>query len=158
MSDGRSVWVTHLSTGMLSRIDIETREVAETITVGALPGSLALAAKAVWVVVEGEDLVMKVDPLTDEILDAIEVAPDPFGIAAVGDTLWVTSPGAGVVTRIDAATSEVIAEIDVPDAYDVTASADAVWVSVRPSRSASGAVVRIDPKTERGGRAGCRRL
>ena len=147
VSDGLSVWVTHLSTGMLSRVDIATREVAETISVGALPGNLALAAGAVWVVVEGENLVMKVDPRTDEILDAIEVAPDPFGIAAVGDTLWVTSPGAGVVTRIDATSGEVVAEIDVPDAYDVAASADAVWISIRPSRPASGAVVRIDPKT-----------
>ena len=146
-SDGTSVWVTHLASGALTRIDAQTNEVVDSFPLGSLPGSIAIGGGAVWVVLQGDDAVAKIDQRTGEVVDRIGVAADPYGIAFANGAVWVTSPLDGVVTRIDPTTDEIVAEVEVPFVADIGAGDGAVWVSVQPSRAASGAIVRIDPRT-----------
>lgn len=146
-SDGATVWVTHLRSGVLTRIDAQTNQVVATSQVGIWPGNIAIGGGAVWVVLEGEDAILKIDQQTGEVVERIGVAADPYGIVFADGAVWVTSPGEGIVTRIDARAGEIVAQIEVPFVADLGAGDDGIWVSVRPNRAASGAIVRIDPAT-----------
>jgi YVTN family beta-propeller protein len=147
-SDGTSAWVTHVASGALTRIDIATNEVLDTASIGELAGNITMGDGAVWVVIQGEDEVVKIDARSGEVIARIGVASDPYGIAYADGSVWVTSPAEGIVTRIDAKAEEIVAEIEVAGVNDIAARDGAVWVSVRPVRAASGAIVRIDTDSD----------
>jgi YVTN family beta-propeller protein len=63
MSSGEgAVWVANGHEGTVTRIDLATNTVVETIAVGRAPFSIAVGEGAVWVTNREEDTLTRIDP------------------------------------------------------------------------------------------------
>lgn len=83
-------------------------------------------------------------PTTPQLLAKVPVPA--FRLAAAGDSIWALGEtnGQGTLVRINGSTDEVTARVDVGGMpIAVAAAVDQVWVA------RSGAVVRVDPSTNR---------
>jgi streptogramin lyase len=132
--------------GSLARIATPSDRITTKLATGHDPSSVALAAGSVWVANRADDSVWRFDPKTGAVTARIRVGDQPGVIAASGGNVWVANLGDNTLMRIDSATSRVEgAAIALgKEIHDLTASAEAVWVS-----AADGTVTRLDPRTGR---------
>ena len=139
-----SVWVANAHDGTVSRVDADTRQVAQ-IEVGGDPSSLAFGGGSLWVTSAEGRGVVQIDPDTNRVLRTIPVGNAPRGIAVASGAVWVATAVDGMVTRIDLAggSLKMIAVGVSPTA--IAAGDGALWVA----SEATGSVVRIDSESAR---------
>ena len=139
-----SVWVANAHDGTVSRVDADTRQVAQ-IEVGGDPSSLAFGGGSLWVTSAEGRGVVQIDPDTNRVLRTIPVGNAPRGIAVASGAVWVATAVDGMVTRIDLAggSLKMIAVGVSPTA--IAAGDGALWVA----SEATGSVVRIDSDSAR---------
>lgn len=151
------VWVTEPKPGpgIVLRIDPRTNRVSgPPIRVGPGPGSIVSGAGTLWVT--DMDYVSRINPATGAVANA---RGGPWGgadslgnakiskVDAVGaGSLWTT--GINVVQRVDPGNGHVTAAIPVPNAWQVIFWHGAAW-ALTSARSGSGAIVGIDPASNR---------
>jgi streptogramin lyase len=148
-----STVTTAASTAPTSTATPPTAVVA-TITVGAAPTQVTVAAGAVWVGGWGTGKLVRVDPATNRVAARIPVGrpqESPIAIAATARAVWVVDFGDAQVLRVDPATNRVVARIPVRGgAGGIGAGAGAVWVtSGEGGDQRHGWVQRIDPTRNR---------
>jgi YVTN family beta-propeller protein len=139
-----AVWVADGNAGTVSRIDLRTRAVTETIPVGSAPSGIAVAPGAVWVANNDDGTVSRIDPAVDRVVQTIPVGNAPTGVAVGDGSVWVANSSDGTLTRIDAVTGERVKTVPLgAGATDVAVGAGAVWVSDEEGDR----VFRVDPQS-----------
>jgi serine/threonine-protein kinase len=132
----RGIWVVNELGGTVMRIDPDTNEVVDRLTVDS-PTAVAADDGGVWVTSEANDRVQRFDPVDGTTLVTLEAGdriPDgPTAIAIGADGVWVASDLEPVVVRIDPATNEVVEQLaigGIAGAMAVDTDGN-VWVTIR---------------------------
>jgi YVTN family beta-propeller protein len=148
---GGSLWVVDRLANAVSRIDLATAKVEDSVAVGADPLRTAIGFGALWVANSDDATVSVIRPGVAEP-ETIPVGGRPFGIDAGEGAVWVGSNSLSQIYRIDADTRRVVERIDVSASralpsglFDVVAGAGAVW----GANWAELTLVRVDPDTNR---------
>ena len=141
-----SLWVTHFDANTVSRIDVDTRAVRQTIKVGEGPFGIAVVGGDVWVANTLDGTVSRIDSDTNLVVQTIPVGSQPSAVAAADGAVWVASRGDGTVTRIDAANGRVTAVVSTGNGPSGIAATDgALWVTNQDD----GTVARIDTHSDK---------
>ena len=148
---GGSLWVVDRLVNAITRIDLRTGKVAQTIPVGTDPLFATFGYGTLWVTNSDDGTVSAIRPGVRKP-ETITVDSRPFGIAAGERGVWVAGHTWSTVTRIDSDTRRVVKEIELApkspfsiDTFAVATGAGGVWTTNWTSLS----VVRIDPRTNR---------
>jgi DNA-binding SARP family transcriptional activator/DNA-binding beta-propeller fold protein YncE len=147
---GGSLWVVDRLVNSVSRIDLKSMRIHDSIRVGADPLVAAFGFGALWVANSDDATVSVIRPGVERP-ETINVRSRPFGIAAGEGAVWVGSNTSSIVSRIDPDTRRVVKEIGVSrwgfegGLFSVAAGAGAVWAA----NWAEQTLVRIDPETNR---------
>ncbi len=149
VSAAGSLWVANLDDRTVTRIDLSSRQVLQSIPVGGAPTALAAAPGAVWVS-DGTGQISEIDPEYDRPVPTRQLMAGSMllrgtalpMLAAFG-SMWIVDPD-GYVTQTDPGSGQQIGSVDVGnDPSAVAAGAGSLWVT----NSADGTVTRIDPVT-----------
>jgi YVTN family beta-propeller protein len=136
-----SLWVTHVDSGTVSRIDLATRALRQTIVVGHGPVGIAVAGGAVWVANALDGTVSRVDVRTNRLVQTIAVGTQPSAVAAAAGSVWVTDQGDDNVLQIDTVTGRVRRIVPTgSQPADAAVVGHTLWVADR----GDGTVTRID--------------
>jgi peptide/nickel transport system substrate-binding protein len=104
---GGAVWVTsNASNGSVVRIDPDTHQVQQRITVGSGPLGVAVSGSDVWVANSQEGSVSQVSTETNSVLQTISVGNAPTGVAVGRGKVWVTNADDGTISQLDARSGE----------------------------------------------------
>ena len=157
-----SVWVAEMGPmvdgpSQLARIDPQTNEIVEEIPLeSSHPQSMAYGAGSVWIANgEGSCTVSRVDPQTNEEIARINTGLSMFDVAVGGGSVWATGfPGdcgkKGVLLRIDPKTNKIVGKTNIPCAFGVAATDDAVWVQgvVKEEGKWTDHLMRVKPTVQ----------
>jgi YVTN family beta-propeller protein len=136
-----SLWVTHLDGGTVSRIDLATRALRQTIEVGHGPLGIAVTRGDIWVANSLDGTVSRLNPQTNTVVQTIAVGTEPSAVVAASGSIWVTDQGDDNVLQIEPLTGRVrriIATGSQP--ADAAVVGHTMWVANR----GDGTVTRID--------------
>jgi YVTN family beta-propeller protein len=98
-----AVWVTsNASGGSVVRIDPDTHQVQQRITVGSGPLGVAVSGNDVWVANAQEGSVSRVSAETNAVLQTVTVGNAPTGVAVGDGKIWVTNADDGTISQLDA--------------------------------------------------------
>ena len=146
---GGFLWITSPSDSggddTLTSVDLRTRQVVSSVTVGHLPLFTTFGYGSAWVSNYRGDSISVVRPGSPEV-ETIEVPGGPLGIAAGAGAVWVATFWTKELVRIDPETRRVVHRIPIGDGpLAVAVGAGSVWVTNRDDRTIS----RIDPRANR---------
>jgi DNA-binding SARP family transcriptional activator/DNA-binding beta-propeller fold protein YncE len=146
---GGFLWITSPSDSggddTLTRVDLRTRQVVSSVTVGHLPLFTTFGYGSAWVSNYRGNSISVVRPGSREV-ETIEVPGGPLGIAAGAGAVWVATFWTKELVRIDPETRRVVRRIPIGDGpLAVAVGAGSVWVTNRDDRTIS----RIDPHANR---------
>jgi peptide/nickel transport system substrate-binding protein len=141
--DGRDVWVANPSDDSVSRIDVKTRAVVQTVTkVGNGPVALVVVGEDVWVANSLSATVTQISTVTNQSIGTIGVGNGPSAIAYGFGWLWITNESDSTLSRVDPNRIRKTITVDVGTRPDgVTTGDGAVWVANREDNT----VTRIEP-------------
>jgi YVTN family beta-propeller protein len=141
-----SLWVVNTDDHTVSRIDLATRTVRQTIRVGAGPSAIAYGAGAAWVANTLDGTVSRLDPSANEETLRRPACNSPGAIAVHRDRLWVACTDDRTIVELDAGSGEVVQSVPVAGIVRaLAATPDGLWVA----DAESGAVNLVDPRTGR---------
>jgi YVTN family beta-propeller protein len=145
------LWLSRYEPDELIRVDPTTGALIDRLGFDSEP-NLASDGQRLWVIAErdGVSEVIEIDPDTATEIAEIQLGAPPGFATVDDDSLWVANLGATTVTRVDIGARRVSAVIDVGgEPRSVVAAAGSIWVAVNSTGSEqTGAVVRIDPRTD----------
>ena len=138
-----SVWVTHFSDDRVSRIDLRTRTIRQTLAVGRGPTGIAAGGGGVWsAALDGT--VAWIDPAANTVVKTIPVGNGASGVAFGLGAVWVANTSDGTLSRIDPRRGRVTAVIPTGgDPTGVAVADGALWTT----NTLDGTVSRINPRT-----------
>lgn len=142
-----SVWMASDATGVVSRIDPETREVVAEVFVAREPAGVACADDVLWITSAAGATLSRVNPHTNVLGETATVGPRPGRVVVGEGAVWTLNRGDHSVTRVDPATSKVVTTIAVGydvGAGDIAVGEGSVWLSAPGSP-----LIRLDAKTNR---------
>jgi YVTN family beta-propeller protein len=138
-----SLWVTHVDAATVSRIDLGTKTVRQTIQVGGGPSGITAAHGAVWVANTLDGTVSRIDPATNTVVETIRVGSQPSAVASAAGSVWVANRGDGTVMRLDPRSGRVSGVLSTGEGpSDLGAAGSTLWVA----NEDSGTVARIDAR------------
>ena len=141
---GGALWVANRSDGTVSRINLATHTVVDTIDVGTAPEALTVTAGDVWVANFSDNTVSQINIATNKMVETITVGTRPAAIGSGPSGVWVANSGDNTIQRINPFTGLPDKPIGVGDGPDgIAVDADSVWVA----NGRDGTVSWIDPKT-----------
>jgi peptide/nickel transport system substrate-binding protein len=142
-----SLWVANLDDRAVTRIDLSSRRILQSIPVGGAPTALAATPGAVWVS-DTTGQISRIDPEYNRPVPTRQLPAGsllPRGTAwpmqAASGSIWIVDPD-GYVGQFAPGSGRQTGSVDVgnePSA--VAAGAGSLWVA----NSADGTVTRIDP-------------
>jgi YVTN family beta-propeller protein len=139
-----SLWVSQVDSGTVTRIDLATNTVRQTIRVGRGPVGIALAAGDVWVANSIDGTVSRIDPATNSVVQKIAVGAEPSAVVAVGRSLWVADRGDDNLLQLDSGTGRVRRVVHTgAGPNDAAAAGGTIWVA----DEGDGTVTRVDGTT-----------
>jgi DNA-binding beta-propeller fold protein YncE len=126
------VWVGEAYGGRISRVDIETVQVRDSIA--AHSRRLTVADDGtVWATDDLRDRVVRLSPatLSEDGAVALEPGAGPRAIAHAGESIWVANERSGTVIEIDAASASMVGHpIGLGSSpTDIAVGGGAVWVT-----------------------------
>ncbi|MEO8605270.1 MAG: beta-propeller fold lactonase family protein [bacterium] len=148
------VYVANIGSDSVAVLDVDSRVVLRSISVGSEPDGIAVSpdGSRVYVSNFASDSVSVIDTASDTVVATIAVGDGPVGLAVhpSGNAVYVANKGSGNVSVIDALQGAVVATIDVgagtcPNALVVAPDGDQVWVT----RSRAGQLAVIDSRQQR---------
>jgi len=144
-----SLWVANLDDRTVTRIDLSSRRILQSIPIGGAPTALTATPGAVWVS-DATGQISRIDPEYDRPVPTQHLPASnllPLGAAwpmlPASRSIWIVDPD-GYVGQFNPGTGRPTGSVDVgnePSA--VAAGAASLWVT----NSADGTVTRIDPVT-----------
>jgi ABC-type transport system substrate-binding protein/DNA-binding SARP family transcriptional activator len=144
-----SLWVANLEDRTVTRIDLSSRQIRQSIPIGGTPTALAATPGAVWVS-DSTGQISQIDPEYDRPVPTQQLVADTalqsisaWPMLAASGSIWIVDPD-GYVAQIDPGSGRKTGSVDVGDEPSaVAAGAGSLWVT----NSADGTVTRIDPAT-----------
>lgn len=141
---GGSVWVTEFSANRVSRIDLRTHTVRQTLAVGHGPSGIVFGDGAIWVTNSLEATVTRIDPASNTVVQRVPVGSGASGVAFGLGAVWVANTGDHTISRIDPRTDKVTAVVPARgSAAGIAVDHGAVWTA----NPIEGTVSRLDPNT-----------
>jgi streptogramin lyase len=147
-----NVWETTLDDRLI-RIDLETNEVLETVSLGSgsvdWANELAIGFGSVWVAISDENKLVRVDPGTNTIIKTIEGFGDTYSgmPMAIGEgAVWIQkgTDAGGTLFRVDPMTNSIVARIPVGlPGGRVAVGGGWVWCGNAP-----GTLTKVDPDSD----------
>jgi len=140
-----SVWMTIDKKGILARINPETNEVVEQITIPSGSYGVAFADDAVWITSSEHNVLTRVDAKSNQVILSIPVGPQPRFLTVDAGSVWTLNQGDGTISRVDTKTNKLVANIfaGIPGKGGEIAFGDgSVWATV-----IQVPISRIDPQT-----------
>jgi ABC-type transport system substrate-binding protein/DNA-binding SARP family transcriptional activator len=144
-----SLWVANLDDRTVTRINLSSRRIQQSIPIGGAPTALAATPGAVWVS-DNTGQISRIDPEYNRPAQTRQLVADTslrsrtaWPMLAASGSIWIVDPD-GYVAQIDPGSGRQTGTVDVgnePSA--VAAGAGSLWVT----NSADGTVTRIDPAT-----------
>jgi YVTN family beta-propeller protein len=105
----------------------------------------AADGRALWVACKEQGRLLRIDSASGRVLRRVTVPAQPIAVAVGFGSLWAVD-AAGTVLRLDRATGRPRGRVDAGGRlFNVWIGAGSVWTA----DDAAGAVVRIDPRTNR---------
>jgi DNA-binding beta-propeller fold protein YncE len=97
-----AVWVSNVSDGTVSRIDLATGKQTATLDVGLSPVNLKSAGHGtdVWVPDDVGNQVVRIDPGATRVVGRLQAEGGPAVVRAAFGDIWVTMFGIGQVWRV----------------------------------------------------------
>jgi YVTN family beta-propeller protein len=132
-----ALWVGDLVGSTITRIDLETHEVARPIELTSGVSELAVGEGKVWVLDSVAGTVTPVDPVTRQVGQEIRVGETPVDIAVGLGAVWVVCQD-GTVWRIDPSLSAVaptvFANVGVPiSGLAIDEGHKSIWLVIPPA-------------------------
>ncbi len=141
---GGSVWVGGLGSGDVLRVDPTTGRVVAKVATGPVVFNLASGGGSIWAVSNVLDTLVRIDQKTGKVRATTSVGRQPYDVAWGFGSAWVANAGDGTVWRIT--NGRVAARIRIgAEPNGLTAYHGSLWVTDHTR----GAVVRVDPRTNR---------
>ena len=139
-----SAWISNYGDGTISRVNLDTLSVSDTLAVGSEPCGLALTPAGLWVANLGSQNVARYDPRTGKETARVAGTGAVWDLQSDGTTVWVTLRDRKQVWSIDSATGDVLTMTNLPGTPGgLAVTPTAVWAAVY---SADG-VLELDPAT-----------
>lgn len=135
------MWLTDKVGRVVVRVDPESIEPVDQVTIPSTPDRVAVGAGKVWLLSTGAGTVTPIDAASTSAEEPIRVGSDPADITVGLGYVWVANRGDGTVSRIDPVTRQV-ATFPIggpPTALAVDPENELVWVLVGPTASAEEA-------------------
>jgi YVTN family beta-propeller protein len=144
-----SLWVANLDDRTVTRIDLSSRRILQSIPIGGEPTALTATPGAVWVS-DATGQISRIDPEYDRPVLRRQLPASnllPLGTAwpmlPASRSIWIVDPD-GYVGQFDLGTVRQTGLVDVGNEPSAVAAGSAsLWVT----NSADGTVTRIDPVT-----------
>ena len=145
-----SLWVANLEDRTVTRIDLSSRRILQSIPIGGAPTALATTPGAVWVS-DATGQISRIDPEYDRPVPTRQLTAAsnllPLGTAwpmlPASRSIWIVDPD-GYVGQFDPGTGRQTGSVDVGNEPSAVAAGEgSLWVT----NSADGTVTRIDPAT-----------
>jgi streptogramin lyase len=141
-----SIWVPNCGDKSISRIDMKTNKVTNTLPVppAASEGGIAVSPDGVWLVTDAKGVLSRIDPTTNRVATEIPVPANSAGVVYGEGAVWVTTPDKNLLTRVDPKKNQVTTTVEVgPGPRFLTTGAGSVWTL----NQGDGSVSRVDAKT-----------
>jgi virginiamycin B lyase len=132
-----AVWAISSTSATVVRVDPDTRDVTDRISIAARPAgdapspfAIAATSRAVWVLNGNTATVTQIDPRTRGVVTTIPIGVDrvPADIAATGGTAWVANSD-GSLSRVDSRATAA-KSIRIGESLErVAADGDRVWIT-----------------------------
>jgi len=147
-----AIWTATCRPGGLVRLDPETGEVTDRISIPGLPsleganGTIAAGAGGIWLVVDDrgcEDCrLVRVDPGTLDVEDSARLEAGSAGVVVAAGSVWVTNPIADVLQMVDPDREGSVKKIPVGEGPRFVAAGEGgVWTH----DELGGSVTKVDP-------------
>jgi DNA-binding SARP family transcriptional activator/streptogramin lyase len=146
-----AIWVSDGGQQTVVRIDPKTREIVQTIGIGADVRGLAAGFGSIWVAGGDSATLSRIDPRTNRVIATIRlghshgVPNGAFAIAAGAGSVWTTA-GADSVDRIDPHTNRIVTHIAIPAIGSLAAGDRSAWAGTN-----NGVIFRLEPRASRVG-------
>jgi YVTN family beta-propeller protein len=132
--DGTHIWVSNYTSNSLSKIDINTNTVIDTLTTGvsAPDDGIAFDGTYIWVSNNNASKVSRININgSPPVVDAdVIVGATPYGIACDGSYLWVANYGSGTVSKVNITTPGVEQTVSVgTNPYGIAFDGSHIWVA-----------------------------
>jgi YVTN family beta-propeller protein len=127
------LWVTSGTSGTVSVIHLQSRQLVAHIPIGRSPVAVAVGGGAAWVATVGDDTVSRIDPAVFQVVAKIHLraAPTALALDVTEGALWVASRDGGTVARIDTRSNRVVKTLRIGNKPIALAVAlGHVWVTV----------------------------
>ena len=153
--DGQKAYVTNVSSGNVSYIDVATREVERTVATGALgavPRGIAVSPdhSRLYVANSGTNAVAVIDRAAGTVISAVPVGNGPFGLAITpnGATVITANTNGNSASFVSTATNTLLGTIPVgTQPYGVATSPDGSLAYVANFAGNSVSVIDISART-----------
>jgi YVTN family beta-propeller protein len=123
-----SLWVANTTDNTVQRVNPRSREVTQTIDVGASPSAIAVSDRDVWVATD--HTVTEIDGPTSEPVAKITVGALPAALAVTPAGVWVADSGDDDLQLIDIGLAKVVRKVPVGDGPDgLVADGGTIWVA-----------------------------
>lgn len=142
-ADG-TLWVASGVAGQVSRVDLGTGRVVQTIPVGRNPAAVAVRGSDAWVANAGDGTVSRINTTTDTVVQTVRVGAVPEAVVSDASGIWVVNSGDDTVQRIDPRTGVTDPPVDVGGGPSgIAAHRGTLWVT----NTDDGTVTRLDAGT-----------
>lgn len=152
--DGTSLWATEPKYDAISRFDVATMKLGESVSVGEDPGYLTFGKGSIWVANRSSGSVSRVDPAIAEEVEEIPLGERVEDIVYGDGFVWVSgeTDAEPMIWQIDAdtgavAAAHVLTPTDVspldPSPKHLAFGDDAVWISDTITEQ----IIRLDLET-----------
>ena len=132
-----AIWVGDIIASTITRIDLDTHEVAPPIQLTSGVSDLAVGEDWIWVLDSVAGTVTPVDPDTRHVGQGIRVGEDPVDIVVGLGAVWVAGED-GKVWRIDPSLSTsaptVVADVGAPiSGLAIDEDLGSIWLMIPPA-------------------------
>jgi peptide/nickel transport system substrate-binding protein len=143
---GNSIWVAGALSQTVSRVDLVTESVTQTIRVSdASITALAAGAGSVWAADGSSDRLLAIDPRSGNIRRAIDVGLHPTALAVGAGAIWIADYAAHSVAELDPGSGQTLATVAVGNGpTSIAVGDDGVWTA----NALDSTVSRIDPASD----------
>lgn len=136
-ADGATAYVADNQPGLVRAIELRSRRVTWTATVGGRPGPLLLSGGKLWVSLYGTGSLVALDPASGRLLETRQVCPSPGQLAEWRTEIWTLCATGGAASTAGAARPA-------PAGFGLAAGSGGLWAASYDS----GRLVRLDAPGE----------
>ena len=149
-----TLWVVSGEDKLLIKINPETNQVVDTITLEQAPHAMLVNDDAAWMTVDGGNL-LRLDLATNKVTKIVHVGTSVEGMVLTEGNLWVVDGDSSSIIRIDQQAGKIVATIPMHDPT-LAKKSELGWSAIAlrgnelwASDSHQQSIVRVDTKSNK---------